>query len=280
MRLSKKIAAVALAAVMTVSMMTACGSTGGPSSSGSSGAGSNSSSNSNSDSNSSSDSSSNSSSNSNSNSASNGDSEGKNETIAYEKSRTAKFYQKLGAGNYTMNETVQVEANVQGTNIKATIDALASTDGKRAYVKQTSRMEGIEEQTRIILVDLTTKDGWELENYQEPKDGKLGDYKVKTIRGELQGIVTPVDPVKGQEFKQETKGNYYIETQTVEDLNEKEVYSFVYEGNSSMPKYAEHKKYVDGTETAMTRVEYSNFKNQAEEKYLDFDSILANYNKG
>ena len=279
MRLSKKIAAVALAAVMTVSMMTACGSTGGPSSSGSSSAGSNSSSNSSSNSNSDSNSSSDSSSNSNSNSASNGDSEGKNETIAYEKSRSAKFYQKIETGSYTMNETVQVEINGQGTNIKMAIDYLVSTDGKRAYVKQTFRMED-EDQTQTELVDLTTKDKWVLFPYQKPMDDKLGYYTTGKEDRELQNIISPVNPAKGHEFKQETKGNYYIETQTVEYSAVTDVCSFVYEGNSSVPEYGEIKKYdKDGTQKATFYVEYSNFKNQAEEKYLDFASILANYNK-
>ena len=267
MRLSKKIAAVALAAVMAVSMLTACGSTGGPSSSGPSSSGPSSSGPETSGP----------SSGSPETSSPGTGSEGKNETIAYEKSRTAKFYQKLGTGNYTMNETVQIEAYVQGTKVKMTIDALVSTDGKRAYIKQTLRMAGMKDQTQIGLVDLTTKKGWMLINYPRPDaDGKLGSYTVETVKGDLQEAVSPVAPVEGLAFKQETKGDYYIETQA----SEMEAISFVYKGNSSVPEYAEIKQYnADGAETTPARVEYSSFKPQADANLLDFEKILANYNE-
>ena len=247
MRLSKKIAAVALAAVMSVSLLTACGGTDAPSSSNPG------------------------------SSSSSGSTEDKKETVAYKDSRTAKFYKKLETGNYTMNETVQAEANEQGTNVKMTIDALVSTDGKRAYVKQTRRMAGIEDQTMIALVDLTTKKGWMLVNYPKPDaDGKLGYYTVETVKVDLQEAVSPVAPVEGREFKQETKGDYYIETLTTEMA----AISFVYKGNSSVPEYAEVKEYnTDGVETATMRVGYSNFKPQADAKLLEFKTILANYNK-
>ena len=262
MRLSKKIAAVALAAVMSVSLLTACGGTDAPSSSnpGSSSSSSNSSSSS-----------------SSADSSSSGSTEDKKETVAYKDSRTAKFYKKLETGNYTMNETVQAEANEQGTNVKMTIDALVSTDGKRAYIKQTLRMAGVEGRTQIGLVDLTTKKGWMLVNYPKPDaDGKLGSYTVETVKGDLQEAVSPVAPVEGREFKQETKGDYYIETLTTEMVT----ISFVYKGNSSVPEYAEVKEYnTDGVETATMRVEYSNFKPQADANLLEFETILANYNK-
>ena len=252
MRLSKKIAAVALAAVMAVSLLTACGDNDAPSSSNPG--------------------------SSSSSSSSGTGSEGKNETIAYEKSRTAKFYQKLGTGNYTMNETVQIEMNEQG---KMTMDALVSTDGKRAYAKQTLRMAGIKNQTQIALADLTTKKGWILVNYPEPDpDGKLGYYTVETVKGDLQEAVSPVNPIEGREFKQECKGNDYTETQTMKYSGLTDVYSFVYKGNSSVPEYAELKEYnEDGVETITVRVAYSNFKSQVDAKYLDFETILANYNE-
>ena len=176
-----------------------------------------------------------------------------------------------------MNETVQAEANEQGTNVKMTIDALVSTNGKRAYVKQTRRMAGIADQTMIALADFTTKKGWMLVNYPKPDaDGKLGSYTVETINVDLQEAVSPVAPVEGREFKQETKGDYYIETLTTEMV----AISFVYKGNSSVPEYAEAKEYnTDGVETSTVRVEYSNFKPQADANLLEFETILANYNK-
>ena len=278
MRLSKKIAAVALAAVMAVSMLTACGSTGGPSSSGPSSSGPSSSGPETSGPSSGSPETSGPSSGSPETSSPGTGSEGKNETIAYEKSRTAKFYQKLGTGNYTMNETVQIEMIEQG---KMTMDALVSTDGKRAYAKQTLRMAGIKNQTQIALADLTTKKGWILVNYPEPDpDGKLGYYTVETVKGDLQEAVSPVNPIEGREFKQECKDNDYTETQTMKYSGLTDVYSFVYKGNSSVPEYAELKEYnVDGVETIKVRVEYSNFKPQVVAEYLDFETILANYNE-
>ena len=57
-----------------------------------------------------------------------------------------------------------------------------------------------------------------------------------------------------------------------------DVYSFVYKGNSSVPEYAELKKYnEDGVETLKVRVAYSNFKPQVDAKYLDFETILNQY---
>lgn len=267
MRLSKKIAAVALAAVMAVSMLTACGSTGGPSSSGPSSSGP-----------------------SSSGPETGGPetsgpetsgpetsspgtgSEDKNETIAYEKSRTAKFYQKLGTGNYTMNETLKFE---QGGK-SMTGDTLVSTDGSRVYVDLTMRVQGTEA-SQIVLIDLKTQKGWYITPYKKPSaDGKLGEYTVRDIKGKLQDQISPVNPIVGLAFKQETKGDYYIETQTTNAT----VISFVYKGNSSVPEYAELKEYnADGVETITVRVEYSNFKSQVDAKYLDFDTILANYNK-
>ena len=250
MRLSKKIAAVALAAVMAVSLLTACGGTDAPSSS-------------NPDS-------------SSSSSSSGTGSEGKNETIAYEKSRTAKFYQKLGTGNYTMNETLKFEPIGESM----TGDMLVSTDGSRVYVDLTTRTQGMEA-SQIVLLDLKTQKGWYITPYKKPSaDGKLGEYTVRNIKGKLQDQISPVNPIEGREFKQEWKGNDYTETQTMKYSGLTDVYSFVYKGNSSVPEYAELKKYnEDGVETLKVRVEYSNFKPQVDAKYLDFETILANYNE-
>ena len=47
-----------------------------------------------------------------------------------------------------------------------------------------------------------------------------------------------------------------------------------------MPEYAEIKEYNDsGAEATPVRVEYSNFKPQVVAEYLDFETILANYNE-
>ena len=251
MRLSKKIAAVALAAVMAVSLLTACGGTDAPSSSNPG-------------------SSSSSSGATCSSSSSGTGSEGKNETIAYEKSRTAKFYQKLGTGNYTMNETLKFEPIGESM----TGDMLVSTDGSRVYVDLTTRTQGMEA-SQIVLLDLKTQKGWYITPYKKPSaDGKLGEYTVRNIKGKLQDQISPVNPIVGCEIEQEWKGDYYIETQTTKAT----VISFVYKGNSSVPEYAELKEYnEDGVETLKVRVEYSNFKPQVDAKYLDFETILAKY---
>lgn len=265
MRLSKKIAAVALAAVMSVSLLTACGGTDAPSSSSPSSSSSSSSSGADSSSSSSS-----SGSSSSSSSSSGTGSEGKNETIAYEKSRTAKFYKKLGTGNYTMNETLKFEPIGESM----TGDMLVSTDGSRVYVDLTTRTQGMEA-SQIVLLDLKTQKGWYITPYKKPSaDGKLGEYTVRNIKGKLQDQISPVAPVEGREFKQEWRGNDYTETQTTKAT----VISFVYKGNSSVPEYAELKEYnEDGVETLKVRVEYSNFKPQVDAKYLDFETILAKY---
>lgn len=134
MRLSKKIAAVALAAVMSVSLLTACGGTDAPSSSN---PGSSSSSSSSSADSSSSSSSSSSSADSSSNS---GSTEDKEENVDYKNSRTAKFYQKLGT-SYILG----VKLDAVGNGESATGDMLVVTNGSRIYQQATTRSNGATE---------------------------------------------------------------------------------------------------------------------------------------
>ena len=175
-----------------------------------------------------------------------------------------------------MNETLKFEP----VGESMTGDMLVSTDGSRVYVDLTTRTQGMEA-SQIVLLDLKTQKGWYITRYKKPSaDGKLGEYTVRNIKGKLQDQISPVNPIEGREFKQEWKGNDYTETQTMKYSGLTDVYSFVYKGNSSVPEYAELKKYnEDGVETLKVRVAYSNFKSQVDAKYLDFETILANYNE-
>lgn len=271
MRLFKKIAAVALAAVMAVSMLTACGGTGGPSSSspsssGSSSAGSNSSSNSSSNS------------NSNSDGSSNSSSEDKEETVDYKNSRTGRFYQKLGT-SYTMG--AKLDFTMEGES--GTADMLVVTNGNRTYQQATTQGEG-STASQTVLADMTKQKVWVLLPDESVKEqGKLGYCYSSRIIGSAAGgdISDKVTPIDGLKFTQKTKGNYYIETQTyeitTEDRTEKMVISYCYEGNSSTPKYTETKEYLGGKEVAMSRMTFTSIESKVDAKYLDFETILKQY---
>ena len=283
MRLSKKIAAVALAAVMSVSLLTACGGTDAPSSSN---PGSSSSSSSTSDSSSSSSSSSGSSgsasdsgsSSSSSGSSSNSSTEDKEENVDYKNSRTGRFYQKLGT-SYTLGMKMDITTNEES----GTADMLIVTNGSRTYQQATvQRKDGTESQT--VLTDMTKQKAWALIPDEDLKEqGKLGYCYSAPISGtstdgSIPGDVMPVEDLK---FKQETKGNYYIESQsysvsTNEGLAEYSI-AYYFEGNDSAPKYVDVKESfgIDGFMTirmTFTRIEY-----KADAKYLDFETILKQY---
>lgn len=270
MRLSKKIAAVALAAVMAVSMLTACGGTDAPSSSGSSSAGSNSSSNSSSNSNSNS--------NSNSDGSSNSGTEDKEETVAYKNSRTAKFFQKLGT-TYTLGSKLDITINGES----GTADMLVVTNGSRAYQKATTQSNG-STATQTMLVEMTKQKAWVLLPDAGVKDqGKLGYCYSSKVSGTSTGGGVPGNgmPVEGLKFKQETKGNYYIETQNYKASSEdgmvEVVIAYYFKGNSSVPEYVDVKESLGNKGTATIRVTYTRIEYKADAKYLDFETILKQY---
>ena len=154
MRLSKKIAAVALAAVMSVSLLTACGGTDAPSSSNPGSSSSSSSSSADSSSSSSGSTSDSGSSSSSADSSSNsGSTEDKEENVDYKNSRTAKFYQKLGT-SYILG----VKLDAVGNGESATGDMLVVTNGSRIYQQATTRSNGATE-SQTVLVDLTKQKG-------------------------------------------------------------------------------------------------------------------------
>ena len=271
MRLSKKIAAVALAAVMSVSLLTACGGTDAPSSSnpGSSSNSSSSSADSNSSSGSASDSSSASSS---SGSSSNSSTEDKEENVAYKDSRTGRFYQKLGT-SYTLGMKMDFTTNDES----GTADMLNVTSGGRSYQQATIQSNGSTESQMILLIDKTKQKIWTLipkEDENTKEQGKLG----YCYSG---GVSNEVVPVNGLKFKKETKGNYYIETQSypvpAHDGKGEIVIAFYYEGNSSEPKYVDVKESLGSEESLTGRITFTRIEYKADAKYLDFETILNQY---
>lgn len=279
MRLSKKIAAVALAAVMAVSLLTACGGTDAPSSSSPSSSSSSSSSGADSSSSSSSSgSASNSSgSSSGSGSSSNSGAEDKEENIAYKNSRTARFFKKLGT-NYTMRWKVDFTAEGESE----TADILISTNGNRAYEKIMELSNDGNLENAIILIDQAKRQGWLLVPDEElKKDGKLGYCKAVDVSGvqiENKFVIKPTD---GIEFTQKTEGNYYIESQAYElptdDGTVKVTMNYYYLRNSETPKFMVVENSLDGEAILSMRVEFTSIEYQANTQYLDFESILKQY---
>lgn len=282
MRLSKKIAAVALAAVMSVSLLTACGGTDAPSSSnpGSSSSSSSSSAASSSSSSSSGSASDSSSSSSGSGSSSNSGTEDKEENIAYKNSRTARFYQKLGT-SYTLGSKLDITAN----NKSETVDMLVVTNGSRTYQQATAQSKGSTE-SQIVLTDLTKQKKWNLASVEDDitkEQGKLGYYYSAPISGTSTGGGVPgnVMPIEGLKFKQETKGDYYIESQSyAASSNGEKVEIFIayyFKGNDSAPEYVDVKESLGSKGTATIRVTFTRIEYKADAKYLDFETILKQY---
>ena len=285
MRLSKKIAAVALAAVMSVSLLTACGGTDAPSSSnpGSSSSSSSSSSSGSSSSGSASDSSSSSSS---SGSSSNSGTEDKEENVAYKNSRTGRFYQKLGT-SYTLGAKLDITVNDERGTADMLADILTVTNGGRSYQQTTIQSKGdAESQTQTMLVDKTKQKIWYLipmEDETTKEQGKLGYCRSATISGTSTGgdVLDNVMPNEGLKFKQETKGNYYIESQsfavlTDEGLAEYAI-AYYFEGNDSAPKYVDVKTSLSSKESITMRMTFTRIESKADAKYLDFETILNRY---
>lgn len=281
MRLSKKIAAVALAAVMSVSMLTACGGTDAPSSSNPGSSSSSSSSSADSSASSSgSTSDSGSSSSSADSSANSGSTEDKEENVDYKNSRTAKFYQKLGT-NYTLGSKLDITAN----NKSETVDMLVVTNGSRTYQQATAQSKGSTE-SQIVLTDLTKQKKWNLASVEDDitkEQGKLGYYYSAPISGTSTGGGVPgnVMPIEGLKFKQETKGDYYIESQSyAASSNGEKVEIFIayyFKGNDSAPEYVDVKESLGSKGTATIRVTFTRIEYKADAKYLDFETILKQY---
>ncbi len=273
MRLSKKIAAVALAAVMAVSMLTACGGTDAPSSSspsssspsssssGSGSSGSGSSSNSTSD----------------SSSSSNSGTDDKEENVAYQNSRTGRFYRKLGT-SYTLG--LKMDATTDGVNQTATM--LISTNGNRVYEEIAGRSDDGDVENAIVLIDQAKRQSWVLIPDESVKDqGKLGYYRVLEMGDSQPGEGSTVKPIEGIKFTQKTEGNYYIETQTYEvpagDGTAKMTMAYYFVRNSDTPKFVVVDESVDGKALVSMRMEFTSVEYQANKKYMDFEALLQQY---
>lgn len=278
MRLAKKIVAVALAAAMSLTMLTACGGGGGSSASSGSNSGSSKPSSSASSGNAGSTSTSNSGSSSGSTSASasgassNSGSTSEGETIDYAKSRTVKFFQKLGT-NYTLEIKMDVDADSEN----ATAKFLISTNGNRTYTNLTAK-DANGEQTVIYLTDKAQNKEWlVMPSEEEVEPGKYGVYFEMKYDSDSDGSssVDDTKPEVGLKFTKETKGNYYIEHQIVTEGTEKLDVAYWYEGNSSQPKYIITEQTGQTTETV--KLELSNVEYKARAAYMDFEEILSHY---
>ena len=266
MRLSKKIAAVALAAVMAVSMLTACGGTDAPSSSSPSSSSSSSSSGSGS-----------SNSTSDSSSSSNSGTDDKEENVAYQNSRTGRFYQKLGT-NYTMG--LKMDVTTDGVNQTGTV--LISTNGNRVYEEIAGRSDDGDVENGIILIDQAKRQSWVLIPDESFKDqGKLGYYRVLEMGDSQTGEGSTVKPIEGIKFTQKTEGNYYIESQTYEVPSDegtvKVSMAYYFVRNSDTPKFVVVDESVNGKALVSMRMEFTSVEYQANKKYMDFEALLKQY---
>lgn len=176
-----------------------------------------------------------------------------------------------------------MKLDVTTNDESGTADVLTVTNGSRTYQRATTQSNGNTE-SQTVLMDLTKQKAWALipvEDLKEP--GKLGYCYSAPISGSSTdgGVPDQITPVDGLEFKQEMKGNYYIESQsyaipTDEGLAEFAI-SYCYEGNSSVPKYVDAKESIGGEEFIKIRMTFTRIEYKADAKYLDFETILSQY---
>ena len=173
---------------------------------------------------------------------------------------------------------------------RGTADVLIVTNGSRTYQQATVQSnDGTESQT--MLVDKTKQKMWYLiPGYLIPggeeslkEQGKLGYCRSVTISGTSTGddVLGNVMPNEGLKFKQETKGNYYIESQsfailTDEGLAEYAI-AYYFEGNDSAPKYVDVKESLGNKGTITIHMTFTRIESKADAKYLDFETILKQY---
>jgi len=304
MRLSKRIAAVALAAVMAVSMLTACGGGGGSSTGGSNNGGGNGGNNSSiggninggngsnnggSDNNGSNGNGGNGSNNGNGGTGTGGsgnNGSGSNDgnvingiatdvsnpkSQAYAGSRAAKT---LGSKEYTAKYKANFgDFSEETGNFETTI--LTSTDGTRTYSKSDSTILGLS-MRQIKLEDENAKKQWVIDlddgTYTEEALDDSGD------------ATDDIEPIEGWGMKKGTYTvngvSYYAESQSyavVED-GVRMTMTVIYCFNGNTPKYMLAVA-SDGDSTAMEvmRFEFKSFTTKANASLLDFESILKNY---
>ena len=304
MRLSKRIAAVALAAVMAVSMLTACGGGGGGSTGGSNNGGGNGGNNSSIGGNINGGNGSNNGGSGNifrngngckcsnivnggtgtGGSGNNGSGSTDGNVIngiatnvsnpknqAYAGSRTAKT---VGSKEYTTEYKANFgDFSEETGNFETTI--LISTDGTRTYSKSDAMLFGFP-YSEIKLEDESVKKQWVI----DPEDGT---YTEKALDS-TDDATDDIEPIEGREMKKGTYTvngvSYYAESQsyaTVED-GVRMTMTVIYCFNGNTPKYMLAVA-SDGDSTAMEvmRFEFKSFTTKANASLLDFESILKNY---
>ena len=166
-----------------------------------------------------------------------------------------------------------------------TADVLTVTSGGRSYQQATIQSNG-DAESQTMLVDKTKQKMWYLipmEDENTKEQGKLGYCRSVTISGTSTGddVLGNVMPNEGLKFKQETKGNYYIESQsfailTDEGLAEYAI-AYYFEGNDSAPKYVDVKESLGNKETITIHMTFTRIESKADAKYLDFETILKQY---
>lgn len=162
---------------------------------------------------------------------------------------------------------------------------LVVTNGSRTYQQATAQSKGSTE-SQIVLTDLTKQKKWNLASVEDDitkEQGKLGYYYSAPISGTSTGGGVPgnVMPIEGLKFKQETKGDYYIESQSyAASSNGEKVEIFIayyFKGNDSAPEYVDVKESLGSKGTATIRVTFTRIEYKADAKYLDFETILKQY---
>lgn len=303
MRLSKRIAAVALAAVMAVSMLTACGggggSTGGSNNGGGNGGnnssiggninGGNGSNNGGSGNNGSNGNGGNGSNNGNGGtgtggSGNNGSGSNDGNVIngiatdvsnpknqAYAGSRAAKT---LGSKEYTAEYKANFgDFDEEMGNFEMT--ALVSTDGNRTYTKADSTILGFS-MRQITLEDENAKKQWVI-------DLDDGTYTEEALDS-TDDATDDIEPIEGLGMKKGTYTvngvSYYAESQSYATVVDgvRMTMTVIYCFNGNTPKYMLAVA-SDGDSTAMEvmRFEFKSFTTKADASLLDFESILKNY---
>ena len=172
-----------------------------------------------------------------------------------------------------------MKLDVTADDENGTAEGLISTSGNRVYEEFTRLNDGKKE-TQIVLIDMAKRKGWYITPEKGMKDGKLGYYQVMDLSNRPENSQTMLKPIEGIKITKETKGNYYVESQTVEQVTEQQAIklsmAYYYEGNSSKPKYAEQELSVNGKKQTI-RVELTSVEYNAKAKYMDFESILKQY---
>lgn len=282
MRLSTKVMAAVLAAAMSVSMLTACGGGGGgsagggnssigggTSAGGDTGAGDNTDKDNKDDKDDK---------EPNPDLTPGTDDTDEGQTVAYEKSRTVKFFAKVDkASEYTVELCLSDPGDAQSDKS----GLMMSSDGVRSYVKMPDQfyLSG-KHYDEIDLFDKSKNQAW----IAVPMEGKVQDkqgvyYKADVIiTSDLVMMEMKSWQPMDMAFTWKTSNGYYIESQFISIENGDTEVSMVYgyKGESTTPEYLEmYRKY--GGQADRLRVDFGKVEFKADEELLNFDNIFNNY---